>query len=296
MMLEVRNVVAGYGGRLVLRDINLTFYRGINIVLGPNGAGKTTLFRVCSGVLKPYKGSVLIDGRDIHSEVELKRLIGYLPHQDGLIRELTVRENLIFYAKIYGIDDKELSGRILELAKIFNIEDLLDVHVAQLSHGQRRRVTLMRTLLHNPKVLLLDEPSEGLDPLAARNLRMFIKNLARKGDVTVVYSTHNLYEALELADRIAVIRHGKTLFQGSLEELKRFLGRVKMGLRVRGDPRPILNSMGYQAIQDGNLWIVEIGSEDEVGRIVEALARNNIVVLEVREIGNPLEEILEQAG
>jgi len=112
----------------------------------------------------------------------------------------------------------------------------------------------------------------------------------------VIYSTHNLYEALELADRIAVISYGKTLFQGSLGELKHFLGRVKIGLKVRGDPRSILNSIGYRATQDGNLWIVEVESEDEVGRIVEALTRNNIVVLEVREIGNPLEEILERIG
>ncbi len=293
MMMEVRGVTAGYGAKVVLRDINLMFRSGVNIVLGPNGAGKTTLFRVCSGALRPYKGDVLIDGRNVHSDVELKRLIGYLPHRDGLISELTVRDNLIFYANIYNIGER-LDARILELARIFDVENLLDTRVAQLSHGQRRRVALVRTLLHDPKVLLLDEPSNGLDPLAAKNLRKFVKKLVRARDVVVVYSTHNLYEALELADRVAIISYGRIVFQGSLEELKRFLGGIKVGLRVRGNPLPVLSSLGYQAARDGNMWVVEVKSEDEIGRIVEELTRNNIVVLEVKEIGNPLEEILER--
>jgi len=293
VMIEVRGVTAGYRGKVVLRDVNLMFHEGINIVLGPNGAGKTTLFRVCSGVLKPYKGAVLINGRDVYGDVGLKRLIGYLPHRDGLISELTVRDNLIFYANIYNISEK-LNARILELAKIFNVESLLNTRVAQLSHGQRRRIALVRTLLHDPKVLLLDEPSNGLDPLAARSLRSFVKNLARRRNVVVVYSTHNLYEALELADRIAVISYGKAVFQGSLEELKHFLGGVKIGLRVRGNPLPVLSSMGYQAVRDGNMWVVEVKSEDEISRIVEELTKNNIAVIEVKEVGNPLEEILER--
>ncbi len=150
MMMEVRGVTAGYGGKVVLRDINLMFRSGVNIVLGPNGAGKSTLFRVCSGALRPYKGDVLIDGRNVHSDVELKRLIGYLPHRDGLISELTVRGNLIFYANVYNISER-LDARIPELAKIFDVENLLDTRVAQLSHGQRRRVALVRTLLHDPR-------------------------------------------------------------------------------------------------------------------------------------------------
>ena len=292
VMMEVHNVYAGYWGKPVLHDINLSFHEGINIVLGPNGAGKTTLFRVCSGVLKPYKGEVLVDGRDVYRDAEARKLIGYLPHRDGLIEGLTVKENLLFYAKIYGINN--IDERIEELNKIVNIENLFNTRVAELSHGQRRRVALLRTLLHNPKVLLLDEPSEGLDPLTAKNLREFIKDLSHKGNFTVVYSTHNLYEALELAERIVVIKNGGVVLQGTLDELKRFLGKIKVGLRVRGDPRPILNSMGYNVVQDGKMWVTEVNSEDEIGRIVDELTKNKITVLEIKEIGNPLEEILER--
>jgi len=292
--MELHNVNAGYWGKTILHDINLSFHEGINIVLGPNGAGKTTLFRVCSGALKPYKGEVLVDGRDIHSDAETRKLIGYLPHRDGLIEELTVKENLLFYAKIYGLDN--INERIEELNKIVNIENLLSTRVAQLSHGQRRRVALLRTLFHNPKVLLLDEPSEGLYPLTAKNLREFIKDLGHKGNSTVIYSTHNLYEALELAERIAVIKNGGVVLQGTLDDLKRLLGKIKVGLRVRGDPRPILNSMGYNVVQDENLWITEVGSEDEIGKIVDELTKNKITVLGIKEMGNPLEDILERIG
>jgi len=175
MDVEVRNVTAGYRGKVVLYDVNIVFRSGVNVVIGPNGAGKTTLFRVCSGVLKPYKGVVLVGGRNVYYDSSVRSVIGYLSHLDGLVGGLTVRENLMFYAKIYNLSD--IDARILELAKEFGVENLLNTPVAHLSHGQRRRVALIRVLLHNPQVLLLDEPSNGLDPLAAKNFREFVKTL-----------------------------------------------------------------------------------------------------------------------
>lgn len=292
--LEVRDVTAGYRGKVALRDVNIVFRRGINVVLGPNGAGKTTLFRVCSGVLKPYKGVVLVGGRNVYDDSRVRSVIGYLPHLDGLVSGLTVRENLMFYAKIYNLSD--INAGILELAKEFGVENLLNTPVAHLSHGQRRRVTLIRVLLHDPQVLLLDEPSNGLDPLAAKNFRNFVKNLARSRGITLVYSTHNLYEALELAENVVVLNHGRVMFKGSLDELKRSLERIKIGLRVRGNPTTILNSMGYHVSRDDGLWVVEAKSEDEIGYIIEELVKHGITVLEVKEIGNPLEDILERLG
>jgi len=292
--VEVRNVTAGYRGKAVLHDVNIVFRSGVNVVIGPNGAGKTTLFRVCSGVLKPYRGVVLVGGRNVYDDSSVRSVIGYLPHLDGLVSGLTMRENLMFYAKIYNLSD--IDARILELAKEFGVENLLNTPAAHLSHGQRRRVALIRALLHDPQVLLLDEPSNGLDPLAAKNFREFVKNLVRSKGITLVYSTHNLYEALELAENVAVLNHSRVVFKGSLEELKRFLGRVKIGLRVRGDPTKILNSMGYHTSRSGELWVVEVESEDEISRIIEELVKNRIAILEVKEIGNPLEDILQRLG
>jgi len=293
--VEVRNVTAGYRGEVVLHDVNIVFRSGVNVVVGPNGAGKTTLFRVCSGVLKPYKGVVLVGGRNVYDDSRVRSVIGYLPHLDALVSGLTVREDLMFYAKIYNLS-MDINARILELAKEFGVENLLNTPVANLSHGQRRRVALIRVLLHDPQVLLLDEPSNGLDPLAAKNFRNFVKNLVRSRGITLVYSTHNLYEALELAENVIVLNHGRVVFKGSLEELKRFLGRVKIGLRVRGDPTKILNSMGYHTSRSNELWVVEVESEDEISRIIEELVKHHIAILEVKEIGNPLEDILERLG
>lgn len=295
MDVEVRNVTAGYRGEVVLHDVNIVFRSGVNVVIGPNGAGKTTLFRVCGGVLKPYKGVVLVGGRNVYDDSRVRSVIGYLPHLGGLVSGLTVREDLMFYAKIYNLS-MDINARILELAKEFGVENLLNTPVANLSHGQRRRVALIRVLLHDPQVLLLDEPSNGLDPLAAKNFRNFVKNLVRSRGITLVYSTHNLYEALELAENVIVLNHGRVVFKGSLEELKRFLGRVKIGLRVRGDPTKILNSMGYHTSRSDELWVVEVESEDEISRIIEELVKHHIAILEVKEIGNPLEDILERLG
>lgn len=291
--MELRDVTVGYMGKVILHDINLVLNSGMNVVLGPNGAGKTTLFRVCSGALKPYKGEVLINGIDIYKNVKIKRMIGYLPHRDGLMSELTVRENLMFYAKVYNLNN-DVATKIVKLAREFGMENLLDSPVASLSHGQRRRVALMRVLLHDPQFLFLDEPSNGLDPLAAKNFRSLIKDLIHSRNIGVTYSTHNLYEALELAENVIVINHGRVVFKGSLEDLRHFIGRIKVGLKVRGNPVTILNSMGYDTYQDGGLWIVEVKSEDEIGNIVKELTKHNIIILEVKEIGNPLEDILEQ--
>ncbi len=295
-MIVIRDVVAGYEGRIVLREVSLSLDCGVNVVLGPNGSGKTTLLRVCAGVLKPYRGYVSIDGHVVGEDIEYKKLVGYLPHSDGLFEDLSVYENLMFYKTVYELDDNTFKTRLESLAKLFGVEEILNQKVYRLSRGQRRKVALVRTLLHDPRVLILDEPTSGLDPVTARNFREYLKKLVREKHITVLYSTHNLLEALELADTVIVMRYGKVVFQGSLDELRRFIGKVRVGLRTSVDPRPILSSAGYRVERQGEFWIVEVESQEEIAEIVSRLVESGVRVFEVKEIETSLEEFLRRVG
>lgn len=295
-MIVVCGVVVGYGGRVVLREVSLSLDCGVNVILGPNGSGKTTLLRVCSGVLKPYRGYVAIDGRAVSEDVECRKLIGYLPHSDGLFEDLSVYENLMFYKTVYELDDDTFKTRLKDLVELFEIGELLNQKVYKLSRGQRRRVALVRTFLHDPCVLILDEPTNGLDPVVARNFREYLKKLVREKHVIVLYSTHNLLEALELADTVVVMKYGKVVFKGSLDELRRFIGRIKVGLKTSADPRPILSSAGYRVERQGEFWVVEVESQEEIAEIISSLVEGGVKVFEVREIETSLEEFLRRVG
>lgn len=295
-MIVVCDVIAGYEGKIILREINLSLNYGVNVTLGPNGSGKTTLLRVCAGVLKPYRGYVSIDGYVVGEDVECKKLIGYLPHSDGLFEDLSVYENLMFYKTVYELDDNTFRARLESLAKLFGVEEILNQKVYRPSRGQRRKVALVRTLLHDPRVLILDEPTSGLDPVTARNFREYLKKLVREKHIIVLYSTHNLLEALELADTVIVMKYGKVVFQGSLDELRRLLGRVKVGLKTNADPRPILASAGYRVERQDDLWVIEVESQEEIAEIVSRLVESGVKVFEVKEIETSLEEFLRRVG
>ena len=290
-MMKLHNVSAGYGGKKVLEDITLEFDRELTVVLGPNGAGKTTLFRVCCGVLRPINGTVTIDGYDIYEDLKAKAVLGYLPHSDGLIEDMTVLENLLFYSRVYEINESDAFKRINELSQYLEFKNLLNTKVILLSHGQRRRVAIARVLLNDPKILFLDEPSEGLDPMIAKKFREFIKNNKRK--MTIIYSSHNLYEATDLAENVCVLDNGKILFQGSMNKLRDSIKGFNIGLKVIGNPLEILNSLGYQAENVNGMWIINVNSEEEIGAIVNELVKNNITILKITEIENVLERFLE---
>jgi ABC-type multidrug transport system ATPase subunit len=294
-MISLHRVSTGYRGKKVLKEISLELDKSLTVVLGPNGAGKTTLFRLCCGILKPYSGSVTINGHDVHNEPSVKRLIGYLPHADGLIGEVSVLENLLFYSKIYGMDRTNALKKIKELSERFEFEDLLNLKVWSLSHGQKKRVALARTLLNEPEVLFLDEPTEGLDPLIAKKFREFVKEAEK--EISVVYSTHNLYEAVELAKEVCALDNGQVVFQGSLEKLKDFVGNIRIGIKTGGSPAKalkVLSSLGYQVTDSDEMWIINVKSEEEIGQVVSELTKNGIPVLRVREVGNVLERFLEK--
>jgi len=219
--IDIRGLSHAYGGRPALIDFDLSVARGeLVAVLGPNGSGKTTLFRVLSTLVPLQTGVATIAGCDLARQTaEIRRRLGVVFQAPSLDRKLTVVENLRIQAALYGLRGRELARRIDELLGRFGLADRAGELTERLSGGLRRRVELAKGLLHGPAVLLLDEPSTGLDPAARNELWRYLQELRRTDGTTILLTTHYLDEA-EDADRIAILSAGRLVAWGSPAELK----------------------------------------------------------------------------
>jgi ABC-2 type transport system ATP-binding protein len=189
-------------------------------VLGPNGAGKTTLIRLLNGVLTPTRGTAQVFGKDIRTDGSAVRaMTGVLTESPSHYERLSARQNLRFYATMYGVPEVEVSPRVDRTLRLFGLESRSDDLVGGFSKGMKQRLALARALIHEPKVLFLDEPTAGLDPEASRQVNELITDLSSAGGRTVFLSTHNLPEAQQLCDRVAMLNQGRLLATGSVNEL-----------------------------------------------------------------------------
>ena len=216
--IETRELTRRFGYLNALDGIELSIAEGDSFaLLGPNGAGKTTLVRVLSTLLRPNTGSARVAGYDVLEEPEeVRRRIGVVSHESFLYPELTARENLHFYAKLYGCEE----GRVDELLKFAHLERRGFDPVSNLSRGMRQRLSIARALLNRPKILILDEPTAGLDVESKRAFFELVREENKKG-ATVLFTTHRIDEAEELCKGAAILKDGKLLAQGRLKELKR---------------------------------------------------------------------------
>lgn len=205
-MICIENLTKNFGARRVLRDLSFTLEAGQFLtVLGPNGAGKTTLIRIIAALARPTAGRVIVDGWDVTEEPnEVRRVIGLVSHHSLLYDELTARENLRFYGKMYQVPN--LAARIDEILTAVDLNDRRDSLVSTFSRGMRQRLAIARALVHNPPLLLLDEPYTGLDPHAARQLSVLLRDSIGAGR-TVLLTTHDLSQALALCDRVAILHN-----------------------------------------------------------------------------------------
>lgn len=223
--LKVENLSHTYGTRCALDSVSFTVASGeVFCLLGPNGSGKTTLFRILSTLLRPTSGRVLILGHELATEAKaIRELLGVAFQHPGLDAKLTVRENLRHQGHLYGLAGKPLRNRIAELLERFGVADRIDERVEVLSGGLQRRVEIAKAILHSPRVLLLDEPSSGLDVSARRQLRDVLKTLAETENILVLLTTHLLDEA-EACTRIGILDVGRLVALGNPEELKTLIG------------------------------------------------------------------------
>lgn len=227
-MIEFRNLVKKFGSFVAVDNLSLTVEPGQFFgFLGPNGAGKTTTIKMLTGLYLPTSGSCLINNIDIHKRpVPAKRCFGYVPDQPYLYDKLTGREFLSFVGGLFRIPPEQIAPRIEELKDVFEIGNFIDKRGEEYSQGMRQRIVLSAALLHNPQVLIIDEPIVGLDPRSARLVKDTLKQKTREG-LTVFMSTHLLEIVEELCDRIAIIKDGRIIYEETQSESRRFNGQLE---------------------------------------------------------------------
>lgn len=220
-MISLKGVTKNYGDVVALKKIHMDVEPGIVYgLLGPNGSGKSTLLKVITGLVRPDSGAVSVDGLDPAIDaLALRRVVGYSPEEIVLYESLTPAETFSFVAGVYGISIEESEGRTRLLAKLFGLEDQMGKPVGELSHGNRKKVMLASALIHDPKVLLLDESFSGLDPEAGRVLKEMLKKYTGERR-TILVSTHVLELAEVVAERVIIMRTGEIAAIGTLEELR----------------------------------------------------------------------------
>lgn len=215
--ISLKNVNKSYGRTQILYNISLNIKKGeIFGILGPSGCGKTTVVKVISGMLPYHSGEVKILGENI-PQFKILRRIGYMSQSDALYLDLTAKENLEFLGKIYGLKGKKLRNRIHATLEMVDLLPHINVEVKNFSGGMKRRLSLAGALLHNPELIILDEPTVGIDPLLRKQIWDELDKLAKSG-VTIVMTTHVMDEA-DKCDRLAMMRSGKVIAQGSAQEL-----------------------------------------------------------------------------
>jgi ABC-2 type transport system ATP-binding protein len=209
-LLKVRDVKKRYGQTPALDGVSFEVERGeLFGLLGPNGAGKTTLLSIISGLLEPTAGSVEISGHTTSvREKKLRHLIGIVPQELAIYNELNARENLTFFGSLYGLSGEKLAQRVEQVLAAIGLEERADDRVATFSGGMKRRLNLGAALIHEPQLLLLDEPTTGVDPQSRNHIFEEVRRLAASG-VTVVYTSHYIEEVESLCSRIGIIDHGK---------------------------------------------------------------------------------------
>ncbi|GAB4221969.1 MAG: ABC transporter ATP-binding protein [Acidobacteriota bacterium] len=233
-MLSVRDLAKRFGEIRAVDGISFDVQDGeIFGLLGPNGAGKTTTISMISGVLAPDGGQVLVDGQDVWARPkQVKRLLGVVPQEIAVYEDLTARDNLAFWASLYGLRGAERRAAIDRALERVGLADRAADRVRTFSGGMKRRLNLSMGLIHEPKFLLLDEPTVGIDPQARLAILEIVREVAASG-TTVLYTTHYMDEAEKLCDRVAIIDHGRILATGTLDELTRLAGEGEL-LRLTG--------------------------------------------------------------
>ncbi|MFO0589609.1 MAG: ATP-binding cassette domain-containing protein [Polyangiaceae bacterium] len=225
-MIEIRSLHKAFGAVVAVDDVTFRAEDGqITGLLGPNGAGKTTTLRVLSTLVSPDRGSVTVDGLDVVKEpFAVRARLGVLPDTRGLYPRLTARENIRYYGELFGMPKAALEQRITDLVRVLDLGGVIDRRTAGFSQGERMKVAIARSLVHGPRNVLLDEPTNGLDVMSARSLRAFVKGLRAEG-ACVVFSSHVMSEVAALCDRIVVVAHGRVVADGPSEALLEKTGK-----------------------------------------------------------------------
>ncbi len=226
-MIRTEHLTKKYGGLVAVNDLNLDIPQGqLFAFLGPNGAGKTTTIKLLAGLLKPTSGRALVGGYDIQKDpVAARKLISFVPDMPFLYDKLDPVEFMLFIGQLYGMDRAKVVQGLNELFDLFDLNETRKQLIENLSHGTRQRLVIAAALLHEPKVIIIDEPMVGLDPRSARVMKNVFKQRSRAG-ATVFLSTHVLSIAEELADQVGILNRGRLIAIGTIDQLREMSGEV----------------------------------------------------------------------
>lgn len=227
-MITTINLTKKYSSTIAVKHLNLEIRKGeIFGFLGPNGAGKTTTIKMLAGILKPTEGTIFIDSWNLATHPqEAKRIIGFIPDRPFLYSKLTGKEFLLFITKLYKVEHSNIHKQIQFLLNLFEIEDCADDLIESYSHGMKQRLVMCAALIHQPRVLIVDEPMVGLDPKGAKIVKRIFRDLTKEG-VTIFMSTHTLEIAEEMCERIGIINEGALVAVGTMSELRATAGEEK---------------------------------------------------------------------
>ncbi|MBK9926840.1 MAG: ATP-binding cassette domain-containing protein [Anaerolineales bacterium] len=228
-MIQVQNLSKSFGKVQAVKNVSFSAADGqITGLLGPNGAGKSTTLRMLYTLLKPDHGTAQIDGFDVRqSPIDVQKRIGVLADARGLYARLTSRENIRYYGRLHGLEGEALEKQIESLLLLLDMQSIADRKTEGFSTGEKLKVAIARTLVHNPKNVLLDEPTNGLDVMSTRAMRLFIQRLREEGKC-VLFTSHIMQEVAALCDQIVIISHGEVTVDGSPDELQRKTGQKNL--------------------------------------------------------------------
>ena len=228
-MIEVQQLHKSFGGKIAVQDVTFSAHDGqITGLLGPNGAGKTTTLRMLYTLLKPDRGRITVDGVDAALQpLEVRRRLGVLPDARGLYKRLTARENIAYFAQLHGLDAQLIRRRSDALIEALGMQDIAERRIEGFSQGERVKTAIARALVHDPRHIVLDEPSNGLDVIATRSLRDFLRQLKAQGRC-VLFSTHIMQEVAALCDRIVIIAAGRVVADGTAAQLRELAGEQSL--------------------------------------------------------------------
>jgi ABC-2 type transport system ATP-binding protein len=279
-MIDVQHLRKQYGDLVAVDDVSFTAEKGsIFGLLGPNGAGKTTTISCISGLLKPTSGRIAVSGHHVVTDGSAaRRHLGIVPQELALYSDLSAAANLEFWGSAYGLTGEPLRRRVAEVLALIGLADRGKDHTSTFSGGMKRRLNFGCGIVHNPKVLLLDEPTAGVDPQSRVRLLELVREQARAG-TTVIYTTHYMEEAQDLCDRIAIVDRGRLLAMGTLDELRRMVGEKDL-VRLAGRFDSSAATRALEAVDDVQvlsaaadaLTIATAGASRKLPAIFAALA------------------------
>lgn len=298
-MIEVENLTKRYGNFAAVDSVSFRAEPGqVTGFLGPNGAGKTTTMRMLTGFMPPTAGKAVVAGFDVFEQsMDVRRRVGYLPENVPLYRDMTARGYLMYIAEIRGVKNRR--QRADESLSRVGLAHRAESLIRTLSKGMRQRVGLAAALIHDPDVLILDEPTIGLDPLQVMELRQLVQELGR--DHTVLFSTHILSEAEQVCDKVIIINQGSIVAQGTPNELRGDLARGRVLVRVSGDPADVraalqeMDDIHETRLEMGGIVVTPAGMTDIRPAIARTVVNAGIDLIEIRPLAVNLEEIFLEA-